>query len=396
MLIRDLEAYGIPDGILSIWEESESRDLLPVQSLAISKGLLQGRSLVIAAPTSAGKTFLAEIAAYRVAQEMKKVIYIAPHKAIIEEKLEDLRRKYHRYGTRIVASSGDHYESDEDIRTGAFDIALFTYEKLAMLLVGHSELASSCGLLVVDEIQMLSDHNRGPALELLITKFLSIAQHAQILALSGSIDEFDGLDTWLQAEGILVRERPIELREGIYTPDGTCAYREWNSRANGLEVLPPLPSKDIETVLDGLVAHLVAANEQVLVFRRDRAGSSETARRLASKLSLPPVTQVIEALQVMEETIAREQLLESLRGGVAFHNADLLSEERLLLEAAYRRGHIRVICSTSTLAMGVNLPARTVMIPDSTKWERDERTGRFMKVPLSVQEYRNMSGRAGR
>ena len=396
MKIRELVRQGFPAEILSIWEQTESEDLLPVQSLAISKGLLEGRSMVIAAPTSAGKTFLAEIAAYRAAQRRSKVIYVAPHKAIVEEKYEDLRSKYRQYGTRVVASSGDHYEYDDDIRRGRFDIAVFTYEKLAMLLVGSPDIASTCGLFVVDEVQMISDRNRGPGLELLITKFLYLATQAQILALSASIDNFDGLDLWLGAVGLLVHERPIELREGIYSPDGTFKYREWNTKAEGEEHFPPVPSGDTEIMLEALVAHLVAAGEQILVFRKDRRATSDTARRLSEHLRLPPVTSVIESLQAGEETSARELLLDSLRKGVAFHNADLLSDERLLIELAFRRGDIRVICSTSTLAMGVNLPSRTVIIPDATKWERDERTGRFVEVPLSVPEYRNMSGRAGR
>ncbi|MDI6694294.1 MAG: DEAD/DEAH box helicase [Anaerolineales bacterium] len=396
MNINELSRYGFPQPILDIWRAAESEELLPVQEVAIGQGLLDGHSMLIAAPTSSGKTFLSEIAAYRKAQERQKVIYIAPHKAIVEEKYYDFSQKYTDYGIRVVASSGDHYEFDQDIQLGRFDIAVFTYEKLAMLLVVSPTIASSCGLLIVDEIQMLSDPNRGADLELLLTKFLTLSRDTQILALSASIDNFADLDQWLRAKGLLVTERPIELREGVYTPDGLFKFREWNTRRQGEEHFGASPSDDLDAMLDTVAAHLLNAGEQILIFRMDKPKTVATARRIAGWANLNPVTRAIDAMQTLENTTAREQLIECLRNGVAFHNADLTSEERLLIESNFREGHIRVICSTSTLAMGVNLPAKTVIIADAEKWDRDEKTDEYKNAPLTVAEYRNMSGRAGR
>lgn len=188
MDFNELIQYGFPQTILDIWKATESNKLLPVQAMAIARGLLDGQSMVVAAPTSSGKTFLSEIAAYKQAHEQKRVIYVAPHKAIVDEKYYDFSSKYRDYGIKVVASSGDHYEYDQDIQLGHFDITICTYEKLAMLLVVSPGIASSCGLLIVDEIQMLSDQGRGADLELLLTKFMTLSKGAQILALSASIN----------------------------------------------------------------------------------------------------------------------------------------------------------------------------------------------------------------
>ena len=396
MKIDELKDYGFPEAILKIWKESESDELLPIQEMALREGILDEVGMVISAPTSSGKTFLSEIAAYKRTQEQKKVIYLAPHKAIVWEKYFDFSRKYKEHGIQVVASSGDLYEFDQEILLGIFDIAILTYEKLAMLLIQNSSIASTCGLLVVDEIQMISDPNRGADLEFLLTKFLLLSNESQILALSASIDRFDGLDEWLHAKGLMAVDRPIELREGIYLSNGRFQYRELNSKNQDEEQFPPSPDGEIDTMIDVLVSHLLDADEQVLIFCRDKASTIQAANRIASWSHLGPASDAIDSMQTLDTTTARDELIECLRNGVAFHNADLTSDERQLIEESFRNGFIKVICSTSTLAMGVNLPAKTVIIAHADKWDRDERTGKFILLPISVSEYRNMSGRAGR
>ena len=295
MKIDDLTSFGFPQAILDIWKRSESDELLPIQEMAIKEGVLDGVSLVISAPTSSGKTFLSEIAAYKRTQEQRKVIYLAPHKAIVWEKYTDFTRKYKEHGIQVIASSGDFYEYDQDIQLGRFDIAILTYEKLAMLLVQNSSIASTCGLLIVDEIQMMSDPNRGAELELLLTKILLLSTATQIIALSASIDKFEDLDAWLHAKGVAISDRPIELREGIYLPDGNFQYRELNSKKQGQEKFPPSPSGEIDSMIDVLVSHLLSNDEQVLIFCRDKASTISTARRIAGGCQLRPASLVIDS-----------------------------------------------------------------------------------------------------
>src|SRR5206468_1660521 len=99
-----------------------------------------------------------------------------------------------------------------------------------------------------------------------------------------------------------------------------------------------------------------------------------------------------EQLSLLDETEVRVYLEDGLARGVAYHNADLSAEERVLVEREFRERRISVLVSTTTLAAGVNLPADVVILPDVTRW--NPATGAY--EPISVSEYKNMAGRAGR
>jgi replicative superfamily II helicase len=377
---------------VDIWKQEESEQLLPVQELAIKEGgALAGKNLLVVAPTSSGKTFIGEISAVQKSLQRAGSIFLVPYKAMAEEKYLDFRDKYDAYGIRVVISSGDRREFDEDIRLGTYGIALLTYEKMASLLVAAPELLTSCGLVVVDEIQMMMDRQRGARLELLLTKLRQVQPGLQMIALSAVLDELNQVDTWLGCQVVMATARPIELREGTYLPSGQYRYREWNSKKSGEENLPSWSAADPEAGLEGLVAHLMGSNEQVMVFRNTVNLSEETAARIASRMtSTKPGVKALRQLGELDDTAVKGKLQDCLRRGVAFHNSDLTAEERFIVERGFRDGEIRVVCSTPTLAMGVNLPAKTVIIPDTTEW-----VGRNQE-PLPVGTYRNMAGRAGR
>ena len=133
-----------------------------------------------------------------------------------------------------------------------------------------------------------------------------------------------------------------------------------------------------------------------MIFRKWRPLTRDTAQRLAQELGLPPATNAIQALQDAENTNSKEILVQCLTGGVAFHNSDLPPEARLTIEADFHQvdGQIQVVCSTSTLAIGVNLPASVVIIPDTMK--PDPAAEEFHEIPITAAEYKNMAGRAGR
>lgn len=392
MQMDELVAHGIPQDIVDIWKRTESESLLPVQELAVKEGgVLADRNLLVVAPTSSGKTFIGEMAAVRKALQRVGTLFLVPYKAMAEEKYLDFRDKYEGYGIRVVISSGDRRDFDEDIRLGTYGIALLIYEKMAGLLVATPELLRACGLVVVDEVQMMMDRHRGARLELLLTKIRQVRPDLQVLALSAVLDELNGLDRWLGCRVITVSDRPIELREGCCLPSGQYLYREWNGKRTGQEQLPPWPTPNPEDGLDAVVTHLVEAGEQILVFRNTVNGSRDTATRIARRLTGGrAAAAALGRLGDLDETAAKAQLQECLRERAAFHNSDLTAEERFIVERGFRDGEIRVVCSTSTLAMGVNLPAKTVIIPDTTEWLGNQ------QAPLPVGTYRNMAGRAGR
>jgi len=174
---RLVTQYHIPQEIVDIWRHEEGRDLLEVQIESIENfGLLEGRSILITAPSSSGKTFVAEIAAINSYYQGKKTIFLVPMKAIAEEKYSDFQRKYQGFGLRIAISTHDRTEFDDSILAGYFDIAIIIFEKMNALLNQNPAVLNSCGLVVVDELQLLNDRSRGPDLEILLTKIKMIKE----------------------------------------------------------------------------------------------------------------------------------------------------------------------------------------------------------------------------
>ncbi len=395
-----LGGRNLPEELFRIWEEEGVRTLLPLQAKAIAQGALDGKSLIVIGPTSCGKTFVGELIALMHALGMRRSLYLVPSKALAEEKYADFQRKYARpeVGAQVVISTGDRRDGDRRLSDGDYNIAILTYEKLSALLVFHPTILSGVGALIVDEIQMISDETRGAELELLLTRVKQVSPDLQVIGLSAVVSELRGLDEWLGAEAVIDDHRPVPLREGAITPSGRFEYAEWTAsqRTIGGETLFQLRGNDEEELAVSLVCGILKdANEQVLIFVNTVPLTQRVATMIAAGSSLSPAPRAKKAIASLEQTESVERLNTTLDHAVAFHNADLTMEERLAVEDGFRSGEIRCLVSTSTLSMGVNLPASTVVIARPTKWTRD-RAGQWAQAPITVGEYRNMSGRAGR
>jgi len=380
----------LPTELIEAWKSSRIVDALPIQKEAIEKGLLQGESMLIVAPTSSGKTFLGEIAATQHALRGSRAIYLVPFKAIAEERFGEFSERYRdneAIGLRCIVSDRDHHENDAELIVGKFDIAILTYEKLAALLVAGKAILDVCGCIIVDEVQVVADPNRGTTLELILTKLRRLENRPQILCLSAVLGQLSGFDEWLGVTTIRATHRPVELRQGILGPADTFEYREWNSRTIGTEqITTPGLSK--------VVSHLVARGEQVLIFVASVRRTEELSKSLANSMALPAATNSIAALRDEADTETREILLETLRNGVALHSADCELPERLIVERGFRNGEIRVIVSTTTLAMGINMPVDNVILADNLRWT--VLNGAWVQVPWPCAEVQNLLGRAGR
>jgi helicase len=293
-----------------------------------------------------------------------------------------------------VVSSRDHREHDAEIEAGDFDIAIVVFEKLQALLVSRPQLMETVGLVVIDELQLLTDPKRGPALELLLTKLRVAGSRPRIVGLSAVLGQAKLLADWLGAKMLVDSRRPVELRKGVFQ-GGVFQYVEHNSGVVGTELFVDPGTNDRNGVILALAEQLVRAGEQVLVFVPDRATSVKLARALARTAGLPPVDAALAELAEQEQTLGRDALAEAFAGAVGFHNSDLASSERSLVERQFRCGALRAVIATSTLAMGVNLPARNVII-DGRKWDRIDRYDKVDRVPQSKSEIENESGRAGR
>jgi helicase len=395
MRVSNLVKYGIPPLVVESWQKNQGELLLPLQVQALKKyKILKGENLVICAPTSSGKTFCGELAAVVNLFHNKKVVYLVPLKSIAEEKFFDFSQKYSDLGIKVIISTRDRKEFDSDLEKGDFDLAIVIYEKFNQLLIKNLDILCMINLIVVDELQMIGDLCRGHILELSLTKILFSKYNPQILGLSAVLKDAEVLSSWLGSELLFEKSRPVELLQGMLL-DGRFIYRKHNSQEEGEEKLVDLTSDQPQEVLFSNLEKLIQDGEQVLVFLKSKIESEICTLIFAERVKLPPAHYAIEALNELEPTTLKEKLIFCLNSGVAFHNADLAFDERRIVEDFYLRGEIRVIFSTTTLAMGVNLPAKTVFI-EAQKYIVGEYSDKGILTPISWAEYENMSGRAGR
>ncbi|MBX7257550.1 MAG: DEAD/DEAH box helicase [Candidatus Hydrogenedentes bacterium] len=393
MKMTELLRYDIPPEIIALWQKQESESLLPLQEMAVKRhNLFGGGNLIIQAPTSSGKTFIGEMAAIQTALRRKKVLYLVPLKALAEEKYEDFRAKYSEYGIDVIISTRDHRHFDEALESGRFSIAVAVYEKLSQMIVRRPERLEEVELVVADELEILSDPERGAQAELLLTRLLQSKR--RLIGLSAVIGHADKLAKWMGADLVHHDRRPVELRYGVLH-NGVFKYRTYNEYAETQEDFVNAHSESAWEELTTNLCEFVKRDETCLVFVKARHESRRGAELLAGRVALPPAKHALEALRRLEATHSRDSLLNTLASGVAFHNADLSREERLIVEAGFRSGEIKAVVATSTLAIGLNLPAHNVFMA-SDKWRYDSRFGMPWKTPVLRSEYENMGGRAGR
>jgi len=146
MRIASLEAFGVPSQLLQVWETALSTELLPIQEQAVVKHkVLAGNNLLVQAPTSAGKTFIGEMAATRAALAGRKVVYLVPTKALAEDKLAHFSRLYGPLGLRLIASTRDRRGDDQRFVNGDFDVAIAIPEKVRALWA-HGGVSQFLGL----------------------------------------------------------------------------------------------------------------------------------------------------------------------------------------------------------------------------------------------------------
>lgn len=390
MQLKSLKAHDVPSDVLGIWQRRIGDELLPVQARAVEEGVLSGQSLVVLSPTSSGKTFIGEMAATHVGRRNRKALFLVPLKSVAEEKFHDFRARYAPLELSIAISTRDHREFDAAIERGDYRLAIVVYEKLRSLLIASPNLLDEVGVVVVDELQTICDPHRGPGLEVLLTKLRRSG--VQLIGLSAVLGNAEPFAEWLGAKLIVNQARPVELRKGVYCR-GRFTYREHNTGALGEEQIGSFEARDQREHFVRSIAEL-ARDEPLLAFVPDRPTSCEYAELLARHLAYPPASEAIEELGMAEEGNARTALLATLPRGIAMHNADLTLEERAIVERHFRSGAIRVLVATTTLAMGVNLPVKNVVVTDRWKWggpgQRPER------VDLTPSDFENMGGRAGR
>jgi helicase len=385
MLVLDL---SLPDVLKSfIAEKRNVKSLYPPQEEAVRSGIFNGENIIMVTSTASGKTLLAEIAAVsNVLMNDKKTIVTVPLKALAYEKLMDFKI-YEELGVRITASTGE-YDSD-DKWLESFDIIITTYEKLDSILRHKPSWLGDVGQLIVDELHYVGDSERGPIIESIISKMRMLGLTPQIIGLSATIGNAEELAAWLGAKLVKTSWRPIPLKEGVYLRP-IILFSD-GSKTKVHDVGEPVTS----LVLDSL-----QSGGQALVFSSSRSSAVKIAKQLSRLICDSPSKLIdVDAASRVAEDIKKassskllgDELAQLIRCGASFHHAGLELEVRRLIEEAFRERVIKVLASTTTLAAGVNLPARRVIISDYRRYEVGEG---MLDIP--VMEYKQMAGRAGR
>jgi len=372
----EITGLPIPPDLLADYTGRGIAELYPPQAACVEAGLFAGKNLLIAIPTASGKTLVAEMAMHHQVGRGGKCLYIVPLRALASEKFEEFSGK----GLRVGIATGDFDRRDEYL--GRNDIIVATSEKVDSLLRNRTPWLAEVTLLVLDEVHLIDDPSRGATLEMVIAKLRHKNPAIQIIALSATIGNPGDLAGWLGAELVESDWRPVDLREGVFFWNGIrFADRD-------REVERRSKYEDLDLVLD-----TVAEGGQCLVFVSSRKNAEAFAKRAASGLKLknPILAGYADKLRSSASTDMGKTLAACVAQGAAFHHAGLAREERQIVEAGFREGQIRVIASTPTLAAGLNLPARRVIVRDYLRFNAGEGM-----VPIPVREYRQMAGRAGR
>jgi helicase len=412
MKLSDLEKEGIPRRIIDLWRDRQGETLLPVQRSALKSGLLadarhhqlnvaandrnsESGNLLVAAPTSSGKSFCAEMAAIKAVAQRQKAVLLYPLKSLLEQNARLFRRTYQAEGIKCLVSSADHPENDLAFSHGDFHIALSIYEKFDQVLTGNLDLLSNIGLIVIDELQTISEPRRGAVLERLLTKILASDYHPRLVGLSAALDETScaRLGDWLSARVLREQHRPVDLLRGVAAA-GTVRFRSYNSTIDQQEPFE-LPQVDSEDAAGSLIEYLKNQNCPALVFLKSRQDTVRFAFRLAAAVRWSPAAVALERLHHEEPSFLTRSLIQALNRGVAFHNSDLTPKQRGIIEDSFVSKEIRVLCSTTTLALGVNLPADIVYL-ETVKYAPASYDHRPVLLPISRGEFENMTGRAGR
>lgn len=382
-----IEQFGLDPQVQEILKSQGIIDFYPPQAEALPFAL-RGEHLVLSIPTAAGKSLVAYLAiVQRLKHEGGKAFYIVPLRALAREKYEDLK-VYEKLGLKIGISTGDLDESD--VRLSKYDIIICTSEKADSLLRHGLHWLDKIKVLVIDEIHLIHDSTRGPTLEVIIAQIKALNPHTQLIALSATIKNAVELADWLGGKLIQSDWRPVVLKEGVFFHN-TIKYNDGSTKKI---------EGDTKKALELLVKESLKDGGQTLIFVNNRKSTVSLANRLSSVvaelLSEDEKKQLKKLVSSMKqqqaETASIEQsLVTSVESGVAFHHAGLESSQRRLVEQGFKNHQIKCIVATPTLAAGVNIPARRVIIRDL--WRYDENFG---MAPIPILEYKQQAGRAGR
>ncbi|MCL5889254.1 MAG: DEAD/DEAH box helicase [Candidatus Thermoplasmatota archaeon] len=333
----------------------------------------QGRSVLVSVPTASGKSLIAYYSIIRAAKMGLKSMYICPLKALAREKYEELR-EIGKGLFNVVLSIGD-LDAGTDI-VNRFDVIVCTSEKADSLMHHNPDYFNEIAVLVIDEIHNIGDQTRGPTLEILCTTARIVNPDIQIVALSATLQNAPQIGQWLNASVVKSDFRPVPLEKFVIFRDKLL-----NDEFGQVDTL--------KMGIYELIKKILFDGGQVLLFLNTRKRAEKFASDISEQMDERMFPGDIEVISENGDRNA-ESINRMAKRGVAFHHAGLNSSVRTFVEENFKSGRLKVITATPTLAAGINLPARAVIIRDLTRFSDG------YSSYISNMEIEQMLGRAGR
>lgn len=386
------------------------------------------KNIILQGSTSSGKTLAAECAmANQILSEEKNVIYLVPLKALTTEKERDFQNDFK--GKRIYSSSADYQEHDYDLMRGNYDIGILVYEKFFSLVAQSNsrDFLKKCGLIVIDEMHMLSDEERGPKLEYAIEKvrFCYEKKSPSILGLTTSECDMSEVRKWLDSNKTEIIEnhsRPVDIEERFIYCDSNseeihincwCDNAETGEKDeiesnNNFKFYDDIKIEKDDARFYQLLQVLKNHNtpeEKIIIFCNGRKKGEKLVQDICSSDVLVKVDVDTSGFPSPDESEMEASNYEKLRNalikyGIVYHNSNHSLTMRNYIEDTFkkRENGIRIIVATETLTMGVNMPTDVMVLYDNLVYRSDKSTGGsgVETRMFEYQEYKNAVGRAGR
>lgn len=432
--------YGLPTRLVDNFESLGVKAIYPWQSSCLlGQGLLTGeQNLVYTAPTGGGKSLVADVLLLKKVIENpgKKSILVLPYVALVQEKLQWLRSLVDGVFKQIEGSTESpiirHPLKSPVIRVAGFfggsrvhvnwsdcDIAVCTIEKANSLVNTAIEDGKygDIGAVALDELHMLDDEHRGYIMEPLATKLLALEADVQIIGMSATLPNLQRVANWLKAKFYIAKYRPIPIEEHLVyeneiyptanakrffltasqltadTPSATPKPKACRKigQSKSLELQNPVTNAVVALTIETTVA-----GHGALVFCSSRAGVERMAVLISEAMPTESWSDetwgrrqdVLASLRALPDGF-EEVLSKTIVAGVGFHHAGLTTEERSIISNAHDSGTLKVIVATCSLAVGINLPARRVILNGA-------RMGRELVGPAMLRQMRGRAGRKGK
>ena len=365
---------NLPDDIKTIINSAYPyiEEFNPAQKAVIESGYLDDNSnYIICIPTASGKTVLGVLPALKTILNGGKAVYAAPLLSIQNEKVKEFKA-FEEHGIRV----GKH--------PGSADLSVMVFESFDALTRFSWDNLRDVDTLIIDEFHMIGEFTRGPTLEAAITRAKIINPSMRIIALSATLRNIEEIEGWLE---------------------GTCVEHDYRPVPLNKEVLDAemFNTKNKNDVIVKVIEKAIKDKSQALAFVSTRRFTESLATYVSGKINKKINVKQREAFKEVAQKLLEVpkkkgslptstcvKLAEAAEKGVAFHHAGLFNEQKEIIEDEFRKGNILMITATPSLMYGVNLPSKTVVIRDHTRWTSNG------PQPIPVFDYEQMSGRAGR